>query len=359
MTLHISYSVCPIILRFDKTVLAIGTGFLYRRKDHHYLVTAWHNLSGRHSETLKMLDDKTAGLPNDMIVDMPQIIDSPEHGRTFTRMPIRFDFDDGVQPPYRVHAQRWPRVDVTVTPFDPEGDLHNEIYLSDGTTQEYLQPLVFQQADGLRSDIVTLTDDEVSVPLPANLLTPNDIVHTVGDSLFLLGFPAGVMDQSLTPIWKRASIATEPSIGWQGQKQFLVDSASRKGMSGGPTLYYSKNGQIPVHPGSQMSIRQPLHILHGIYVGRIGDSEFEAQVGVVWRKEIIDEIIDTGRPAISTHNIKYADSVVDQKIREVWPSGGGQIRTRIWTRNQACITSRVTSWNNSMVAVIRTWSATS
>ncbi len=148
-------------------------------------------------------------------------------------------------------------------------------------------------------DVVALSDSEVSVQLPADLLT-HKIEHTVGDDLFLLGFPAGVTDYTLQPIWKRATIATEPRLGWNKQKQFLVDSASRKGMSGGAALYFSKMGQLPVSLGSSVMILQPLHILHGIYVGRIGDSEFEAQVGVVWKKEIIDEIIDSGVPGTST-----------------------------------------------------------
>ncbi len=76
---------------------------------------------------------------------------------------------------------------------------------------------------------------------------------------------------------------------------------------------------IPVQPGSYISIGQPVHILHGIYVGRIGDSEFEAQVGVVWKKEIIDEIIDDGRPAISTWKIECPLSDVEKKIEQSWP----------------------------------------
>lgn len=92
-------------------------------------------------------------------------------------------------------------------------------------------------------------------------------------------------------------------------------------MSGGPAIYYNKLGNIPVQPGSSISIGRPVHILHGVYVGRIGDSEFEAQVGVVWKKEIVDEIIDDEQKAISTHGIECPIPDIEKKIELLWPSG--------------------------------------
>lgn len=320
MTLNITCATVRLTLRFNKTILATGSGFLYKRNNSHYLVTAWHNLSGRHSITLKPLH-KEAALPNNMIVDMPQAIYFPPIGtQMFAHLPIRLDFDDGANTTYFVHKQSWPRVDVAVLPFDPKDKFLHEVYLSTGETREYSDSLSLQQPDGTKKDIVVLVDDNLPKSLPSGSIAPEQIVHTVGDDLFLLGFPAGITDQNISPIWKRATIATDLTLGWNKQKQFLVDSASRKGMSGGPAIYYNKHGNIPVQPGSSISIGKPIHILHGVYVGRLGDSEFEAQVGVVWKKEMVDEIIDDGRPAISTHEIECSSSDIEEKIKQSWPS---------------------------------------
>lgn len=321
MTLDITYSTVRLILRHDKTALGVGSGFLYRRDGHYFLVTAWHNLTGRHSETLKPIHSQ-GGLPNNLIADMPQVFQQVSGERSYLRMPVRFDFDDKSETTYLVHRQPWPRVDVAVLPFDPRVDLVHEFYLSTGETCEAEMPLIFEQPDGSQMSIVAFTDFPTSVSLPADFITSDQIVHTVGDDLFLLGFPAGIMDQSVTPIWKRATIATEdPSNGWNRQKQFLVDSASRKGMSGGPALYFSKRGHVPVEPGSSISIGQPFHILHGVYVGRLGDSEFEAQVGVVWKKEAIDEIIDNGIAGISTWGIECNFDQIEATVAAEYPAG--------------------------------------
>ena len=318
MITSITYSVVRLTIRRDKEILGIGTGFLYRRNNQYYLVTAWHNLSGRHSLTLKPIHSQ-GGLPNNMIVDMPSVYHFPKNDRPamITRRSIRFEFDNGTTTSYLVHQQSWPRVDVAVFPFNPADNIQHETLISTGTI-EFLSPLSLTQDDGSRLDIIALSDDPMVPKFPAMFGTSDQIAHSIGDDLFLLGFPAGVMDYSVTPIWKRATIATDPSVGWNRQKQFLVDSASRKGMSGGPAIYYNKFGHLPVEPGSNISIGTPVRILHGVYVGRIGDSEFEAQVGVIWKKQVIDEIIDHRRMALSTELIEVGLDDIDRTIQEAW-----------------------------------------
>lgn len=140
MTFDITFSTVRLTLRYNKTDLATGTGFLYRRQGNTYLVTAWHNLSGRHSVTLKPLHEKGA-LPNNMLVDMPQVYHFSHTHPMYARIPVCFSFDDGEQTAYRVHSQAWPRVDVAVIPFDPSSEYLHEVYLSTGETREFLMPL--------------------------------------------------------------------------------------------------------------------------------------------------------------------------------------------------------------------------
>jgi hypothetical protein len=69
----------PVKLRmfFDDTELAIGTGFFYRFSDTTHLVTTWHNVTGRHSETGQPLHP-SSGVPNGMVIGVPR--DGEEDG---------------------------------------------------------------------------------------------------------------------------------------------------------------------------------------------------------------------------------------------------------------------------------------
>jgi len=65
----------------------------------------------------------------------------------------------------------------------------------------------------------------------------------IGMDAFILGFPKGIAHQQLLPIWKRGSIATEPEIPREDDLPvFLVDTATREGMSGAPVLLRSFSG---------------------------------------------------------------------------------------------------------------------
>src|ERR1700730_5313363 len=50
----------PIEMRFETTILATGTAFTWKRQSQHYVVTAWHNVSGRHPQTGEHLSANAA-----------------------------------------------------------------------------------------------------------------------------------------------------------------------------------------------------------------------------------------------------------------------------------------------------------
>jgi hypothetical protein len=58
-----SAAAVPIEMMFNSTPLAQGTGFIWNRLDIYYLVTNWHNVSGKNFFTAKNLSP-TSGLPN-------------------------------------------------------------------------------------------------------------------------------------------------------------------------------------------------------------------------------------------------------------------------------------------------------
>jgi hypothetical protein len=103
----------------------------------------------------------------------------------------------------------------------------------------------------------------------------------VGKEVFVLGYPFGqlALRLSLHPIWKRASIATELDYLVEHLPMFLVDTASRSGMSGSPVIYVAGQFQQFV----------------GVYSGRYGADDLnDVQLGRVWRAPLVQEIIDNG-----------------------------------------------------------------
>ena len=115
----------------------------------------------------------------------------------------------------------------------------------------------------------------------------------IGDDVFVLGYPKGIDGGGEFPVWKKASIATEPEIARAGPRHMLVDTATRQGMSGAPVIKVL--GAAIRTPGARS--RRFL----GGYSGRLGPSEVEAQLGKVWDAPLIDAIIRHGVGGTSSY----------------------------------------------------------
>jgi hypothetical protein len=115
----------------------------------------------------------------------------------------------------------------------------------------------------------------------------------VSHDVYVLGYPLGLLDATHgMPVWKRATVATEPG-GSSGA--FLVDTATRAGMSGSPVFlryrgFYKTDPESAVANPSDWFGEGDMFV--GIYSGRLGASEVEAQLGVVWKARVIEEVID-------------------------------------------------------------------
>ena len=108
---------------------------------------------------------------------------------------------------------------------------------------------------------------------------------------FVLGFPEGMLGGARFPIWKRASIASEPDIDIDDLPKLYVDTATRNGMSGAP-VYLQKSGLItPEGKTMKESYFGVAYKFIGIYSGRIGEDAFNAQLGIVWKEKAILETI--------------------------------------------------------------------
>ncbi|MCK5610038.1 hypothetical protein KAR91_49650, partial [Candidatus Pacearchaeota archaeon] len=270
----VSNSIVHLTMRFQKTVLSIGTGFIYQHESDYFIVTAWHNLTGLHSETLKPLN-KNLAIPDNVVVTLAVSIP----GFVTTRHSITLTLMDEDKSLFYIHKENWPRVDVAVIPFDPHADYWSEIHLSTGEKRDIRFSPIMSVEGGTTSEIC---------PIQKYFVPDSDVIQKwlesveVTEELFIPGYPHNIQDYYAQPVWKRATIASSVRQGWNGEPKFLIDTASKSGMSGSPVLYYSSNGSVQIY-NTIYQLDPDIAILVGIYVGRLGvEGDADPQIGTVW-----------------------------------------------------------------------------
>ncbi|MFA7571863.1 MAG: hypothetical protein WCY75_11540 [Sulfurimonadaceae bacterium] len=297
----------------DDIKLAVGTGVFYKKNNKSYIITAWHNVSGRHSETLESLSTNLS-VPNKIIATFSQQISQGEFNGC-VKMSISLPLEKDGKPTYLIHPQGWPKVDVVAIPIDLTKEYLSEGSLIDGKKINISTILKNQTSLGLSTDIVHIQDLELRYK---DIEDYSDYLYASED-IFIVGYPKGITDYTGQPIWKRATVASNPHLGWDGQEQFLVDCASKQGMSGAPAFFYNLKGAIMLG-NTQLRTSSPITVFHGIYVGRIGGtSEFEAQIGRVWKKKVIEEIIDNDQFDYSPDELILFKQDIIKAIGENWP----------------------------------------
>jgi hypothetical protein len=297
----------------DDIKLAVGTGVFYKKNNKSYIITAWHNVSGRHSETLESLSTNLS-VPNKIIATFSQQISQGEFNGS-VKMSISLPLEKDGKPTYLIHPQGWPKVDVVAIPIDLTKEYLSEGSLIDGKKINISTILKNQTSLGLSTDIVHIQDLELRYK---DIEDYSDYLYASED-IFIVGYPKGITDYTGQPIWKRATVASNPHLGWDGQEQFLVDCASKQGMSGAPAFFYNLKGAIMLG-NTQLRTSSPITVFHGIYVGRIGGtSEFEAQIGRVWKKKVIEEIIDNDQFDYSPDELILFKQDIIKAIGENWP----------------------------------------
>jgi hypothetical protein len=129
---------------------------------------------------------------------------------------------------------------------------------------------------------------------PINKLpTTSNMVVETGQDVFILGYPLNIRAGGAFPVWKRASIASEPEIDLDSLPQVLVDTATYKGMSGSPVIakevYHYRGFDGDLHIDNNVGTH---YTLVGVYSGRrFGPRGELSQLAVVWKARVIEEII--------------------------------------------------------------------
>lgn len=241
---------------FNEIKLSNATCFFTKRNGTRYLITNWHVVSGKDADTMQCLN-KNAAIPNKFHIYLPQKTD--DNNANFDDEFIELDlYDMDGNPVWHDMKRNGQMIDIAVIPLK----------------------------DNIDKYILDIEDAEE----PFN----ENISLRIADEIYVIGFPFGRIGGML-PIWKKASVASEPSLDLNDMPYFFADTATRSGMSGSPVILYEKRPVV---------IAESLHgkfskyrtKLVGIYSGRIGadtENKNDAQLGRVWKAEMLDKIIST------------------------------------------------------------------
>src|SRR5665213_1125924 len=245
---YFSLAAVPVQQLRGAPPLASATAFVWRRRDRHYLITNWHVVTCRSSETGQTLFDH-GGEPDRLRAlfrPNPNVIDTIS-----VEIPLR---DSHGRPLWLSHPVHRRKADIVAIPIE------------DSPSGALLRP-------------VNARDQ-----LMANLSV------RIGMDCYVLGYPFGDHPPSL-PVWKRASLATEPDLARLAQLYYLIDTASRPGMSGRPVILRSYGTHLTTS-GPSIATAPGTKFL-GVYSGRIHtDDPRDLQLARVWPESLLVEIVD-------------------------------------------------------------------
>ncbi|RBH52411.1 MULTISPECIES: hypothetical protein [Pseudomonas] len=303
----VSNSVVHLTMRFGLETLSVGTGVLYLRDEKYFIVTAWHNVTGLHTETLGYLS-KNAAVPDNVVVSL-----AVKRGAYVSRWRVVLPIYTESSASFYIHPVNWPRIDVVAIPFDPCIHHDMELWHPDGNVEHCKIDLLH-----------TVPAGEVAKLCPAQNYLPDRQMSqrwldsvAITDELFIPGYPHDLKDIHGQPVWKRATIASSVQHGWDEQPKYLIDSASKSGMSGSPVFFYSPRGVLTMG-GTTLNLMREIAILAGIYVGRVGiQGGNDPQIGTVWHPKVIDEIIDGQHYERLPHAIEVPSRELECAMAEV------------------------------------------
>lgn len=244
--------------RFGEIGLSTGTAFFLNRKGRSFLITNWHIVSGRSPIDGQPLCKKTTAIPDHIIIRVPT--NEPRKGGAFLR-----------------------------TYVDRQLPLYNE----------KKSPIWFEHpTEGYKCDVIAIPlsglDETAIVGADHDRHGLEELPLYPSLDVYVVGFPRGMGGRAATPIWKRGTIATEPDLDHDKQPKFLIDTATREGMSGSPVYAQEVGTWLP--PGGSDREQRSFgkgRMFVGVYSGRIGaEDEFKAQLGIVWKRSAIESVIE-------------------------------------------------------------------
>lgn len=233
------------------TLFSTASGFLYKYQDKIFLITNWHNVSGQNPNTGESLSSH-GGIPD---VFLTYLRLKNENGSSLLQKIFLYADEEMSSPKWLVHPIHKENVDVVAIELE-KSDKFAYYSIDEGNFDDSILP-------------------------------------KIGDDCFVIGYPFEDLRYIGLPVWKKASIATEPTVNEDKMPKILVDTATRPGLSGSPVIY-QRSGIHNMINGilNNDTILGTIRSLLGVYSGRIGKGEIHAQLGIVWKKKVINEIIE-------------------------------------------------------------------
>lgn len=233
------------------TLFSTASGFLYKYQDKIFLITNWHNVSGQNPNTGESLSSH-GGIPD---VFLTYLRLKNENGSSLLQKIFLYADEEMSSPKWLVHPIHKENVDVVAIELE-KSDKFAYYSIDEGNFDDSILP-------------------------------------KIGDDCFVIGYPFEDLRYIGLPVWKKASIATEPTVNEDKMPKILVDTATRPGLSGSPVIY-QRSGIHNMINGilNNDTILGSIRSLLGVYSGRIGKGEIHAQLGIVWKKKVINEIIE-------------------------------------------------------------------
>lgn len=248
---------------FDETKLSHASGFLWVHDSRIFLVTNWHVLSGRDARSGEAMHP-AGGIPNKLKIYTYRCVDTATKSETplrvtHTSIVVPLVDLDGQSPTWIEHPSRGQSVDVAALDVtEAVIGLHYEcVNRLEGDNAKYLDP---------------------------------------GDDVFIIGFPFGLIAGVRAPIWKRGSIALDPGLNPEGLPKMLVDTATRPGMSGSVVIaMFPTPERGGLHKDeSRIVYGKQYPAVVGVYSGRHYPHLEQAQLGIVWKRSMIEDVISFG-----------------------------------------------------------------
>ena len=187
-----TYSQCPfqIHLRDRGGIIATGSGFFFVHADEWFLITNWHNVSGRHAFSKRSLGE-SGRFPEYVDVKLATYRPGTE---AFATVAHRVEiFYDG-KPHWFEHPNLGSDCDVIALPFD---------------RPKRCPPFMHNAA---------------------NLISSQRIPVRPGGPVFIIGFPRSISVGIGLPLWKSGYIASEPYFDVTIGGQISDVAASRTGV---------------------------------------------------------------------------------------------------------------------------------
>jgi hypothetical protein len=258
-------AVAFLTMAYGEQDISTGSCFFWAHGERRYLVTNWHNFTGRNHLTKQPMSS-TGALPDRIIFMAYKQLSEPDAAGFFE---LRF-------------------TPITVQLCD--SDFSNPRWLEHPT-------------HGHKVDVAAIDITDVSRGFQiraANELENNAQCDAIASQdVFIVGFPFGLIANAPAPLWKRGSVALDPSFDPENLPKMLIDTATRPGMSGSVVIarhivigrsYKKKDGS-----DSEPVLYAELDLVAGVYSGRHYPDLEKAQLGIVWKRKAIEETVAAGK----------------------------------------------------------------